>query len=804
VKLQFFRLCRILASTMTTAAVLGAASGVFAPANAATGPVCDTDSCAITYSYTGATEPFTVPTGVNAVTVSVSGAQGSSWVNFRPGGNGATVHGVLPVTPGEQLTVLVGQAGSVSGSATFGGGGASTGQYLGSGGGGSFIFDPDGEPLVAAGGGGSATDAVPSGGVGAGAGGTGGSGTGIGYSGETPPTGGSPTAGGIHGATGFSNGNDGTGPAANGQPGKGGDGAGLPGDPWVGGGGGGGYYGGGGGAYAQAGAGGSGYADPSMTDLTSTNGANGGNGVVSISWALPPQTITFTSPVPPSVVAGSTLDVTTTGGASGNPVSLTVDSSSTNSVCSITASTVSFDHAGTCVVNADQAGDAQYAPALTAQASVVVTTVPSVLSLTSAPAVFGQAIRVTSTVSTGSGTPDGTVQFAVDGKDIGSPVTLVGGSAQSPALTKPSGDPLAPSAHAVTASYRPTDPTVYAAAAGSTTQVIDRAATSTRVTVDASSISAAVSAVAPGVGAPTGTVTFSVAGHSVGAVALVNGMAVLPHVVPAGTTRTVAAVYSGDDSFSASSASTSRSDPSLTASVSSAQPKSQSGWYRTPVTVTFNCDTHGAALTEPCPAAVQFAADGAAQSTTRTITAADGGVATVTVAGINLDRTPPSVTVNGIKNGARYGGKAPAAHCVARDGLSGIASCTITRHTRGSLTHYTAAATDKAGNSATVRGRYRLLDIYLAGTPYRAGAFTLRAGRSYTVVVTGHAGRPTYYDAALNAHKHTHRNMAFNAAGHHRWVLGITPARSMRSHHYWYLGVKIGHKMHSVKVRVTG
>jgi hypothetical protein len=45
-------------------------------------------------------------------------------------------------------------------------------------------------------------------------------------------------------------------------------------------------------------------------------------------------------------------------------------------------------------------------------------------------------------------------------------------------------------------------------------------------------------------------------------------------------------------------------------------------------------------------------------------------------------------------------------------GLSGISSCVITqrRHTKGGVTivHWTAVATDKAGNTTTVRGSYRI------------------------------------------------------------------------------------------------
>ena len=331
---------------------------------------------------------------------------------------------------------------------------------------------------------------------------------------------------------------------------------------------------------------------------------------------------------------------------------------------------------------------------------------------------------------------------------------------------------------------------------------MDQATTTTGVAVHAASISATVSAVAPGAGAPAGLVTFSVAGESVGTANLVDGVATLSYSVETGMTRTVAAVYAGDDSFTGSSDSTSRSDPSITATVSSAAAKTGSGWYRTPVTVTFHCTTNGADLNAPCPSPVQFAGNGAAQSVTRSIVATNGGVATVTMGGINLDRSAPSVRVTGVRNGAVYGGKAPTARCVARDALSGLASCRLTRHTSGTRTTYSAQATDQAGNTTTVRGSYRVLSTYVQGATYSNGAFTVHTGHRYIVVVTS-ATRPTYYDAALYPHQPTRRGATFHSAGHHRWVLGVTITRSMAGHRYWNLGVKAGHTMHAVKVRVV-
>ncbi len=77
------------------------------------------------------------------------------------------------------------------------------------------------------------------------------------------------------------------------------------------------------------------------------------------------QAITFTSTAPTNaVVGGPTYTPTATGGASGNPVVLSIDASAT-SVCaiSITSGVVSFTAAGSCVIDANQAGNADFGPA---------------------------------------------------------------------------------------------------------------------------------------------------------------------------------------------------------------------------------------------------------------------------------------------------------------------------------------------------------------------------------------------------------------------------------------------------------
>jgi hypothetical protein len=85
-----------------------------------------------------------------------------------------------------------------------------------------------------------------------------------------------------------------------------------------------------------------------------------------------PQTITFTSPKPTNaVVGGPTYTPVATGGASGNPVVITVDATS-SAVCLISSGVVSFISFGTCTLDANQAGDATYLAAPQVQQSFTV------------------------------------------------------------------------------------------------------------------------------------------------------------------------------------------------------------------------------------------------------------------------------------------------------------------------------------------------------------------------------------------------------------------------------------------------
>lgn len=420
--------------------------------------------------------------------------------------------------------------------------------------------------------------------------------------------------------------------------------------------------------------------------------------------SLAAQAVTITS-TPPAAVVGQAYAVIATGGASENPVVVSIAPASSE-ICAVDGTTVTFQHPGSCVISADQAGDGRYA-----------------------------------------------------------------------------------------------------AASATQTVAVTAAATTTKLTVDPDRLTATVVPTAPGAGAPTGTVTFSVDGAAVGTSPLVRGTATLSHKIAAGKSRAVAATYSGDDDFSGSSSSTARRDPSITARVSSSKAKSAFGWYRTPVKVTFRCTTAGAPLAGTCPKPVTLKANRAGQSVSRTILAADGGAATVTVGGISIDRVAPKVSVKGVRQGATYPGQAPKARCVGKDAVSGVARCTITKRASGEKVTVTAKATDRAGNTRTSTVRYTVDRFYVAGATYRNGAYQVRGGKTYLVVALSKGtARPQYYNAALRGStptaSGTYLNRSGKQAGLRRHTVGVRIDRGMSRRGDWVLGVKSGGTLHRIAIHV--
>jgi len=121
--------------------------------------------------------------------------------------------------------------------------------------------------------------------------------------------------------------------------------------------------------------------------------------------AQSPQAITFTSTPPSPAAVGGTYTPTATGGASGNPVVFSVDPSSISGACALSAGVVHFTGAGTCRIDANQAGNSQYSAAPTVNQSVTIgPSGPSITSANHATATEGELFTFHVTTS-GSPSP---------------------------------------------------------------------------------------------------------------------------------------------------------------------------------------------------------------------------------------------------------------------------------------------------------------------------------------------------------------------------------------------------------------
>jgi hypothetical protein len=284
--------------------------------------------CEKEFKFSGAIQTVTVPSGVVVLTAVVSGGAGGTSLEDEgaasPGGKGGRQTATFSVTPGEVLTVMVGEAGSdgvlePTGPGGWPSGGHAASRYGGNGGGGSYLFDSAGVLVAAGGGGGGGHDYNPAwsgtgdqknrGGHGAGATAAK-KGRSVHFLGSPDPRYGSPGAG--RGATpdhggkggkpdlpptwggfGISTGETGWGPTIDPEIlGKGGDSY-RPTDTagvGMGGGGGGGHFGGGGGGTIDSmvsgggGGGGAGFVTARATTSTAEVGVQKGNGEITLSY----------------------------------------------------------------------------------------------------------------------------------------------------------------------------------------------------------------------------------------------------------------------------------------------------------------------------------------------------------------------------------------------------------------------------------------------------------------------------------------------------------------------------------------
>ncbi len=359
--------------------------------------------------------------------------------------------------------------------------------------------------------------------------------------------------------------------------------------------------------------------------------------------SLLPQTVAFTSTAPAPAAIGGTYEPTATGGASGNPVVFSVDPATTNSACTVNAGVVTFAHAGTCVVAADQAGDAVHAAAETVTQSITVAKDAQAVAFTStAPdqASIGGTYEPTAT----GGASSNPVVFSVD------PATtnVIEG------VVRPRRRPLGPALRRVAGRLR------------------------------------APRAVVP----PTRPVT-PTAGHSLDQDRVT--------FTDTGVCTITATQTGGPDHSDASpmtqAVTVVRSQPTITAHLTSRRPETRFGWYRRTVTVTYTCDADGSTIRGGCPAPATVRGSGEHRSRTRTIHTADGGVGTVTTV-VDLDKVRPQVRATHVRADRSYR-VVPEVGCKASDSLSGVRRCRVRQWVvdHGTRLRYRVAAVDKAGQA---------------------------------------------------------------------------------------------------------
>ena len=159
--------------------------------------------------------------------------------------------------------------------------------------------------------------------------------------------------------------------------------------------------------------------------------------------------------------------------------------------------------------------------------------------------------------------------------------------------------------------------------------------------------------------------------------------------------------------------------PEITPSVSGTE--GNNGWYVGDVIVSFSCsdEAGGSGIATDTVAGTTLTSDGANQSVTNTGECIDntGNTASsITVSGINIDKTAPLVTITGVTDGITYIlGNVPTADCTTSDALSGVATAAIlvlsgaNPDGSGTITATCDEAVDNAGNRGSATATYTVL-----------------------------------------------------------------------------------------------
>jgi Bacterial Ig-like domain (group 3) len=341
-----------------------------------------------------------------------------------------------------------------------------------------------------------------------------------------------------------------------------------------------------------------------------------------------PTTTVLVSSLNPSIVGQSvTFTATVTGASPTGTVQFKDGATNLGSAVPLAGGNASFttssltqgSHNITAVYGGDTNNLGSTSTALTQIVNQAATTTSLISSLN--PSTLGQAVTFTATVT--GNTPTGTVQFKDGASNLGSAVTLAGGTASFTTLSLTSGP------HSITATYSG-DTNNQGSSSTVLTQTVNPLTASTTILISSlnpSTVGQAVTFTATVTGnVPTGTVQFKDGATNLGsAVTLAGGTATFTTLSLTSGSHTISAVYSGDSNNLGSSKTLNQvvnQVPTTTALISSLNPSTVGQAVTFTATVTGNVPT----------GTVQFK-DGAANLGSA-VTLAGGGTASFTTAAL--------------------------------------------------------------------------------------------------------------------------------------------------------------------------
>jgi hypothetical protein len=202
--------------------------------------------------------------------------------------------------------------------------------------------------------------------------------------------------------------------------------------------------------------------------------------------------------------------------------------------------------------------------------------------------------------------------------------------------------------------------------------------------------------------------------------------------------------------------------PTITASLTPAHPAA-TGWYNRSTgapTVRYSCSDAISGIAGSCPAAYTFP-EGINESHSVTVTDRAGNSKSITVGGIKVDLTPPTVTYSGNPDSYTVD-QTVSISCSAGDPVhngisSGLLSSTCKTisepaYSFGLGSHtFSALATDKAGNVGTASASFVVKDT-VAGLPTLTRQYLSNQQIANSLVVLLEEGKYTAYIALVHAY----------------------------------------------------